>query len=141
MIRKFLKAISFIAIGVFLFGACSKENKIRKNLSGTWKVVSTTDSTINAAMTAGTTVQYQFSDCKKKDEPCNGVYTLSYNLFGFPLSVSAPYTWIVKEDVLSITPSDTLLTAGSFHIEFTDKKKLTATDVANAANITTLEEL
>lgn len=141
MIRIFLKSISFVAIGVFLLSACSKENKIRKNLSGTWKVVSTTDSTISAAIALGTTVQYQFSDCKKKDEPCNGVYTFTYNLLGFPISISAPYTWVVKKDVLSITPSDTLLTAGSFHIEFTDKKKLTATDVANGANITTLEEL
>lgn len=139
--KKILKTFTLLLIAAIVVSSCSKENKIRKNLSGTWKVITTTDSTINAAMATGTTVQYQFSDCKKKDEPCNGVYTLSYNLFGFPLSISAPYTWIVQEDILSITPSDTLLTAGSFHIEFTDKKKLTATDVANAANITTLEEL
>lgn len=141
LMKNILKTASALLIAIVLFAACGKENKIRKNLSGTWKVVSTTDSTISAAIAAGTTVQYQFSDCKKKDEPCNGVYTFTYNLLGFPLSVSAPYTWIVKDDVLSITPSDSLLTAGSFHIEFTDKKKLTATDVANAANITTLEEL
>ncbi len=139
--KNILKSATTLLIMIVLFCACSKEHKIRKNLSGTWKVVSTTDTTINAAMALGTTVQYQFSDCKKKDEPCNGVYTFTYNLLGFPISVSAPYTWIVKKDVLSITPSDTLLTAGSFHIEFTDKKKLTATDVSNAANITTLEEL
>lgn len=141
MTKHFLKSIAILIVVITFFASCGKEHKIRKNLSGTWKVVTTTDSTINAAMALGTTVQYQFSDCKKKDEPCNGVYTVSYSLLGFPISVSANYTWMVKEDVLSITPSDSLLAAGSFHIDFTDKKKLTATDVNNAANITTLEEL
>ncbi len=141
LMKNILKTASALLIMIVLFGACSKEHKIRKNLSGTWKLTSTTDSIINAALLLGATAQYQFSDCKKKDEPCNGVYTISYNLLGFPISISANYTWIVKDDVLSITPSDSLLAPGSFHIEFIDKKKLTATDVSNASNITTLEEL
>ncbi len=142
MTKHILESTTILFTVIFFFASCSKEHKIRHNLSGTWKVSSATDSTINADLTAGFSFQYQFSDCKKKDEPCDGVYTISYTLLGLPLSLSANYKWIVKEDVLTISPTDTAtLKPASLHIDFTDKKKVTATDAGNAASIYHLDKL
>ncbi|MEI7802650.1 MAG: hypothetical protein WCI97_08405 [Bacteroidota bacterium] len=135
MTKHFLKSTAILLTVVIFFAACSKENKIRKNLSGTWKVTSATDSTINADLALGATLQYQFSDCKKTDEPCNGVYTLSISFFGLPLTSSVNYKWSVVKDVLTITPDSTsTLAPGSFHIDFTEKDKVTATDVNKASS-------
>lgn len=128
-----------LLIMIVLFCACTKEHKIRKDLSGTWKITSATDSAINADLALGATLQYQFSDCKKKTEPCNGVYTASIVFLGFPIATSVNYKWIVVKDVLTITPdSSSTLTPGNFHIDFTAKDKVTATDVNNASNTYTL---
>ena len=142
MTKHFLKSTAILFTAIFFFASCSKEHQIRHDLSGTWKVISATDSTISADLTAGFSFQYQFSDCKKKDEPCDGVYTISYTLLGLPLSVSANYKWTVKTDLLTITPTDTTtLKPASLHIDFTAKDKVTATDAGNSASIYHLEKL
>ena len=142
MTKHILKSTVILFAIIFFFASCSKESKIRNKLSGTWKVTSATDSTINADLAAGFSFQYQFSDCKKKNEPCDGVFTLTYTFLGLPLSVSANYKWIVKEDVLTITLTDTtILKPASLHIDFTDKKKVTATDAGNSASIYQLDKL
>ena len=130
MTNHILKSAAIIFTTILFFASCSKEKKIRHDLAGTWKVIATTDDSISTAMALGAGFQYQFSDCKKKNEPCNGVYTLTYNLLGFPISIGVNFTWRVKEDVLTITPADTAtLDAASLRIDFTSKDEVTATDI------------
>ena len=140
--KNFVQTTAIFIIIIVFFGSCGKEHKIRKDLSGTWKVTSTTDDSINSAMSIGVNFQYQFSDCKKQDEPCSGVYTFTYDFLGLPISVSANYKWNVKKDVLTITPEDTAnLNPGSFNILFNSDTKVTATDVSNASTFYILEKL
>ncbi len=129
MSKKIFSGTILLVIAVFFLASCSKEAKFRKNLSGTtWSVISSTDDTISTALAFGYILKYRFDDCKKKDEPCSGLYTLTLG----SLSQNVNFTWVMNDDVLTITPdSSSGSNIGSVRLDFTETDKVVATDVSN----------
>lgn len=66
-------AAVFTAIAVIT--ACSKDQKVVKELEGTWTVTAVSYNGLAEASEAFAGQEYTFTKCKVKKDPCDGTYT------------------------------------------------------------------
>ena len=79
--------------------SCSKENKLEKNLTGTWDVINIDSVYVDNQW------QFTFEECKKK-ESCNGSYFLEWHSPYSDTSYTKTYTWELNNNMITITTSD-----------------------------------
>ena len=79
--------------------SCSKENKLEKNLAGTWDVINIDSVYVDNQW------QFTFEECGKK-ETCNGSYFLELHSAYSDTSFTRTFIWELNNNMITITTSD-----------------------------------
>lgn len=96
-----MKKLIIITLSIVtILVACSKDQKVVRNLEGTWKVTAQTydGQAVPAEEYANTS--YEFEKCRVKKEDCPGMLTASDSTKG---SYSFPFTYKIHDDGEKIT--------------------------------------
>ncbi len=94
---KQFKTLSLLLVLALLISACSKDQKVIKQLEGTWKITAmTVDGTaVDAEFFSGTSTT--FPKCKQKKETCVGTQTATFEFFGTTFTTTTEFNYEVKD--------------------------------------------
>jgi hypothetical protein len=85
---------ALVAITMLVIAACSKDQKVVKELEGTWKVTAVKEDGVAQPDSTFNTQTYSFEKCKVKKGPCNGTMTDEGKALPFTYSISEKGTRI-----------------------------------------------
>lgn len=120
---------------ITVISACSKDQKVVKELEGTWTVTATTVDGVAQPDSTFSGTTYTFNKCKVKKENCNGTLEADLGIFG-SLSFGFQYNIADKGEtfnmiVLGETTSSTI-------VEHSDSKFVFSTSDTSGVIETTL---
>ncbi|MFZ1826193.1 MAG: lipocalin family protein [Chitinophagales bacterium] len=96
---KYYFGIILMSVVILFTISCSKENKLEKNLTGTWDVINIDSVYLDNQW------QFTFEECGKK-ETCNGSYFYELHSAYSDTSFTRTFTWELNNNMLTTTLSD-----------------------------------
>lgn len=97
-----IKSFAKLAL-IVLIAACSKNQKVVRQLDGNWDVVSVklNGQAQSDSIFSGTS--YKFNRCNVKKENCNGTFNIEAEFFGIDGIVPIPFEYSITNDGQTIT--------------------------------------
>ena len=141
--KKLALSISAIAIALVITVACSKDQKVVKQLEGDWKVTAVTYNGAAAPAEEYANTTYSFEKCKVKKGDCAG--TMSYNdptkgTVSFPFTYSISEKGTIFKMTLTITGLGSETTSSDIVESSKTKFVFSNKDADGDVTVTTLEK-
>jgi hypothetical protein len=134
------KAIYYLApvlIAISIFIACSKDQRVVKQLDGKWKVTAETEDGVAQPVTSYEKQEYSFTACKVKKADCDGSIS--------DPSFTLPFKYNISDKGEKITMTFNLLGTNIVEtgtiVEHSDKKFVFSTVDDGKTTVTTLEKI
>jgi hypothetical protein len=89
------KIITILALAVILVSACSKDQKVVKQLDGEWKTTAVKVNGVSVDMSAYGDVRYKFTKCKVSKGDCDGTLISQDPTKG---SIETSFTYNIEND-------------------------------------------
>jgi hypothetical protein len=104
------KILSIGIITMLIIVACNKDQKVVKQLDGTWKVSNVTVDGAPVDQEEYKNLTYEFEKCKLKDGDCNGTLKISDPSKG---TFSFPFTYKISDDGTKLHMTVTMMGSSS----------------------------
>lgn len=128
-------AIAALICGIIFF-SCSKDQKVVKQLEGTWKVTSIKENGQAQPDSLYSGDSYTFEKCKVKKGPCDGTWTTDGKAVPFTYSISDKGTkFTMTMNIFGVSESET----GDI-VEHSDSKFVFKSNDGGDETETTLEK-
>lgn len=100
--KKFINLITMSILSTIVLIACSKNQRVVRQLEGDWKVTAYTLDGIAQSMSDIGNIKYKFEKCRVRKEDCNGVMSVYDEDKGGDIGISFDYNIEDKGDKINI---------------------------------------
>lgn len=141
--KKLIYSITALALALVVIVACSKDQKVVKQLDGTWTITAMTYDGVASPADSYAGSTYTFEKCKVKNEACPGSYTYTDPTKG---AQTFPFTYTITEKGTKFTVTMTAfgITAPAVTSDIVESSKtkfvFSSTDEDGKITVTTLEK-